>query len=67
MVAAGAVVVHDVPDFALVAGTPARRIGWVGPAGRGCVDEGGGRWRCPVTRALYVESEGRLREAGDHD
>ena len=25
MVAAGAVVVHDVPDFALVAGTPARR------------------------------------------
>ena len=22
---------HDVPDFALVAGTPARRIGWVGP------------------------------------
>ena len=30
MVAAGAVVVHDVPDFALVAGTPARRIGWVG-------------------------------------
>src|ERR1700720_3901333 len=27
MVAAGAVVSHDVPDFALVAGNPARRIG----------------------------------------
>lgn len=34
MVAAGAVVVHDVPDHALVAGVPARRIGWVSRTGR---------------------------------
>lgn len=33
MVAAGAVVTSDVPAFALVAGVPARRIGWVGQAG----------------------------------
>ena len=58
MVAAGAVVVHDVPDFALVAGTPARRIGWVGPAGRRLLDEGDGQWRCPVTGALFAESDG---------
>ena len=67
MVAAGAVVVHDVPDFALVAGTPARRIGWVGPAGRRLLDEKDGQWRCPVTGALFTESEGHLRESGDHD
>ena len=33
LVAAGAVVVADVPDFALMVGVPARRIGWVGRAG----------------------------------
>lgn len=33
MVAAGAVVVVNVPDHALVAGNPARRIGWVGRMG----------------------------------
>ena len=30
---AGAVVVRDVPAFALVVGNPARRIGWVDKAG----------------------------------
>lgn len=29
MVAAGAVVIDDVPDYALVAGVPARQIGWL--------------------------------------
>jgi acetyltransferase-like isoleucine patch superfamily enzyme len=32
-VAAGAVVTQDVPDFALMAGVPARRIGWMSRAG----------------------------------
>ncbi len=34
MVAAGAVVTHDVADYALVAGVPARQIGWVCECGR---------------------------------
>lgn len=33
LVAAGSVVVKDVPDFALVAGVPARRLRWVGHVG----------------------------------
>lgn len=67
MVAAGAVVVHDVPDFALVAGSPARRLGWVGPAGRRLVDDGGGRWHCPVTGAMFVETKGVLSESGSNE
>jgi UDP-2-acetamido-3-amino-2,3-dideoxy-glucuronate N-acetyltransferase len=53
------VVTRDVPDYALVAGVPARRIGWVGEAGVRLVDEGGS-WRCPQTDAVYDEKDGVL-------
>lgn len=55
LVAAGSVVVRDVPAHALVAGNPARRIGWVGRTGRRLVADGEGRWRCPETDDLYAE------------
>lgn len=55
LVAAGSVVVKDVPDFALVAGVPARRLGWVGRAGRTLQAAGLNRWTCPQTGETYVE------------
>lgn len=63
MVAAGAVVTKDVPDFALVAGVPARRIRWVGRAGVPLeAGEEPGQWVCPQTGSEYIEDNDNLVE-----
>ncbi len=56
-IAAGAVVAKDVPDFALMAGGPARRIGWMSKAGVKL----GADLVCPEDGSRYREtSDGRL-------
>ncbi len=56
VIAAGAVVVKNVPDYALMIGVPARRVGWVGRVGQALVPDGGGHWRCPISGEVYRET-----------
>lgn len=57
MIAAGAVVTHDVPDYALMAGIPAKRIGWVSASGDRLAED----LSCPRTGTSYIEENGLLR------
>lgn len=60
LVAAGAVVVAEVSDFTLVAGNPARVVGWIGKTGERLIPEGRNRWRCPVTGEPFRQIADRM-------
>lgn len=50
-IAAGAVVTKSVPAYALMAGTPAKRIGWISKAGGRL----GGDLICPISGTAYQQ------------
>lgn len=61
-IAAGSVVTSDVKPFALMAGVPARQIGWFSRYGEK-IDlsiSGDGKYKCPYTSDLYVLTDGMM-------
>ena len=60
LIGAGAVVTHDVFDYALMVGSPARRVGWISRSG----ERLGPDLRCPLTGEMYREVGDRLVDAG---
>jgi UDP-2-acetamido-3-amino-2,3-dideoxy-glucuronate N-acetyltransferase len=61
-IAAGTVVTHDVPDYALVAGVPGKVMGYMSRHGyRLPAPDASGNCTCPVSGYRYREENGFLR------
>lgn len=56
LIAAGAVVTHDVPDYTLVAGVPGRVRGWVSRHGHPLRQAHDGVYTCPESSLRYRET-----------
>jgi acetyltransferase-like isoleucine patch superfamily enzyme len=62
MIAAGSVVTKDLLNFSLVAGVPAKQIGWVGKSGVKLIQKDQNLYVCPETQNEYKLSDGKLSE-----
>lgn len=61
-VAAGATVIRDTPDYALVMGVPARQKGWMCQCAIRLRPSGPKRWKCPKCGRVFRRQKSGLQE-----
>lgn len=60
LIGAGAVIIRDVPDYAMMVGNPARQIGWISRTGEKLsFDAAGSAW-CAAEGQSYLLSDGMV-------
>lgn len=60
-ISAGAVVTHDVPDYAMMRGVPARQAGWISRHGHPLKTDSERYLVCPESGLRYREKAGELK------
>ncbi len=61
IIAAGAVVTDDIPDYVMVKGVPAKQIGWISRHGHRLIEKNKeGFFVCPESGLRYKEISGKL-------
>ena len=60
-IAAGAIAVKDVPEYALITGVPGRQSGWMSRHGHILHPSTGGHAVCPESKFEYKLEDGKLR------
>ena len=61
-IGAGAVVIEDIPPFAMVVGNPSRQIGWMSKSGSKLEFDADGVAVCPLGGERYILKEGAVYE-----
>ena len=61
-IGAGAVVIRNVPPYALVVGNPAKHIGWMSKFGHRLEFDMNNMAECPESKEKYILEEGKVRK-----
>ena len=64
LIGAGAVVIEDIPDYALVVGNPSRQVGWVSEYGHRLHFDEMGLATCPESGEVYKLTNGMVTKQG---